>query len=197
MEIGEMFKVDFDEIDREAEKIESIVERAMEKVMNRCKASVLANEDMEEVASQMEKQLYDLKLHVINGMIDKGHDFCQKIYDKCMEVKEFANAAKTFAKYGIGIGFNDSFNLGDVYVPKRKTFRLESRRYYNHGCTDAATYEEMEDGIHAVCIDVTSCHSCWQVGHDSDHEYDYVGNVREIADIVKDRDYVDPEEEDA
>ena len=88
-------------------------------------------------------------------------------------------------------------NLGDVCVPVNRTFRFEAGKYYNHGCTDAAVYEEMKDGVNAVCVEVISCHSCWQVGHDSNHEYDYVGNVRRIADIVKDRDYIDPEEEEA
>ena len=91
----------------------------------------------------------------------------------------------------------ESFPFEERYVPKRNTFWLEARKSYNHGCKDAAMYEEVGDGIHAVCIEVVSCHSCWQVGHDSNHEYDYVGNVRRIADIVKDRDYIDPEEEEA
>ena len=63
---------------------------------------------------------------------------------------------------------------------------------FNHGCTDSLAEEVFlspsfwsEDGEEilnpvaiAIVVGVTSCSSCWQVGHDRDHSAGTVGGYR-------------------
>ena len=66
-------------------------------------------------------------------------------------------------------------------------YYLDAARFYNHGCNDSAVFEDNGDGT-ATCIQVSNCTSCWQVGHSDGHEYARIGEVRGVADILKDRD---------
>ncbi len=50
----------------------------------------------------------------------------------------------------------------------------------NHGCEDSATFRLLPDGRWEV-VDVTHCHSCWQVGHDNEHECAY--RIGDIVDV--------------
>jgi hypothetical protein len=61
----------------------------------------------------------------------------------------------------------------------KKLYYSNAAPRYNHGCQDSATWQDNGDGT-ATCLEATSCHSCWQVGHDYDHIYAEVGEVRPI-----------------
>lgn len=66
-------------------------------------------------------------------------------------------------------------------------YNLSSARFYNHGCNDSAVFEDSGDGT-ATCIQVSSCTSCWQCGHQDGHEYARTGDIRKVDDLLKDRD---------
>ena len=51
---------------------------------------------------------------------------------------------------------------------------------YNHGCMDVAV-ARYDGGTKWTVIEATSCHSCWQVGHDESHVFWSVGDVLELT----------------
>jgi hypothetical protein len=53
---------------------------------------------------------------------------------------------------------------------------IDGSQPFNHGCTDYAIVESNDDGQTGVVIETQSCHSCWQVGHDSEHTFAEVGD---------------------
>ena len=55
-----------------------------------------------------------------------------------------------------------------------RSITIEHGPVFNHGCTDFANVEVDGDDEGTVA-EVNSCHSCWQVGHDADHEFLAVG----------------------
>lgn len=59
---------------------------------------------------------------------------------------------------------------------EKKLYFLSASDRYNHGCTDSAVYRDNGDCT-ATCIEVNNCHSCWQVGHDRNHEYAVMGDT--------------------
>jgi hypothetical protein len=65
-----------------------------------------------------------------------------------------------------------------------KIYILDGATQYNHGCEDFAVYEST-DGITAVCTQASSCHSCWQVGHDADHVFATVGDVVPVTKLLE------------
>lgn len=64
-----------------------------------------------------------------------------------------------------------------------KNYFLNMAQFSNHGCEDTASFQST-DGITAVCTDSTSCHNCWQVGHDGDHCFFQVGDVVSVAELL-------------
>jgi hypothetical protein len=64
----------------------------------------------------------------------------------------------------------------------KKYYYSDASSRYNHGCSDWAKWQDNGDGT-ATCIEVNSCSSCWQVGHDQDHTYAVIGDIRKIEDI--------------
>jgi hypothetical protein len=53
---------------------------------------------------------------------------------------------------------------------------VDGSRSFDHGCLDYAVLRYLGDGK-AEVVEAQSCHSCWQVGHDSDHVFTSVGDV--------------------
>ena len=62
-------------------------------------------------------------------------------------------------------------------------FTTSAARHSNHGCSDAATWQDRGDGT-AICLHAVNCTSCWQVGHDNDHVYATAGEVCQIENLV-------------
>lgn len=50
---------------------------------------------------------------------------------------------------------------------------------YNHGCQDSAIAYYIGDGK-AKVLESTSCHSCWQVGHDQEHTFLTEGEIIDV-----------------
>ena len=66
-----------------------------------------------------------------------------------------------------------------------KYYILSPHRFYNHGCRDFAVYEDCGDGT-AICIEVESCeHNI----HEANHQYQKLGKVVDVKELVEDRDY--------
>ena len=63
---------------------------------------------------------------------------------------------------------SNNMNVGDLIAVDGATG--------NHGCTDYAIFR-YDGGGRMICIEVQSCHSCWQVGHDSDHVFARLGET--------------------
>lgn len=59
-------------------------------------------------------------------------------------------------------------------MDKGDKFVIDGSKGFNHGCRDYAIAEFQGDGV-ALIIEAQSCHSCWQVGHDSDHVFARIG----------------------
>ena len=53
----------------------------------------------------------------------------------------------------------------------------------NHGCRDYLVAAQLTETT-AMVVEVASCDSCWQVGHDIDHVFADVGDVIEVEGIV-------------
>ena len=67
----------------------------------------------------------------------------------------------------------------------KKYYTLSPQRYYNHGCTDYAVFQDCGDGK-AVCIEVESCtHRI----HEIDHQYARLGEIVDITELIANRDY--------
>lgn len=62
--------------------------------------------------------------------------------------------------------------------------RSLSPKGYNHGCADYAVFEYSAGDAVAVCIEATSCHECWQVGHDENHVYAVVGETLPVEELL-------------
>lgn len=71
-----------------------------------------------------------------------------------------------------------------------KRYILDAFPYYSHGCGDYAVFADNGDGT-ATCTVATSCHSCWQVGHDDSHTFYEVGEVVNVDDLLRDK-YLEP-----
>lgn len=66
-----------------------------------------------------------------------------------------------------------------------KYYILSPEKYYNHGCTDYAIFEDLGDGT-AVCVEVESCtHRI----HEIDHQYQKLGEIVDVQELIEDRDY--------
>lgn len=66
-----------------------------------------------------------------------------------------------------------------------KKYYLSPVRFYNHGCEDYAVFEDRGDGT-AVCVEVESCtHRI----HEIDHQYQKLGEIVDVAELIADRDY--------
>lgn len=61
------------------------------------------------------------------------------------------------------------------------TIQFSNAHLFDHDCRNYAVATDNGDGT-ATVIEVQNCTSCWQVGHDSDHEYMRVGQVVVISD---------------
>jgi hypothetical protein len=72
---------------------------------------------------------------------------------------------------------------------EKKIFYLDASPRYNHGCSDFAILEDNQDGTCTV-IEVMSCHNCWQVGHDQDHEYYRIGDILSTQEVLEHPDLV-------
>jgi len=72
---------------------------------------------------------------------------------------------------------------------EQEKFYLDGSHNYNHGCCDLAVLQNNFDGT-ATVIQVQSCHSCWQVGHNQDHKYMILGDIIPIPTILADPDYL-------
>lgn len=72
-----------------------------------------------------------------------------------------------------------------------RKYYLSAKRFYNHGCTDFAVFQDCEDGT-AVCIAVESCsHRI----HGLEHQYYILGEIVDIDVLISDRDYVQDDED--
>ena len=58
----------------------------------------------------------------------------------------------------------------------KRYFEVNGGEQFNHGCSDYAVYQDNGDGT-ATCVEVSSCASCWQVGHDDQHVFALIGDV--------------------
>jgi len=65
-----------------------------------------------------------------------------------------------------------------------REFHLNAASRFNHGCVDSAILSDIGNGT-CIVTDVMSCHSCWQVGHDANHEYMAIGDIFNISEILE------------
>lgn len=71
---------------------------------------------------------------------------------------------------------------------KENKVRISNRQAYNHGCTNEAYLVNNGDGTFTV-TDVTSCHSCHQVGHDAHYRYASIGDIWTEDELLTSNDY--------
>lgn len=75
--------------------------------------------------------------------------------------------------------------MSNIQVGSRVEY--DGSRGFNHGCRDWASLDVLavngNDSIDVVVIETSTCHSCWQVGHDRNHthEFSVVGDVFQLT----------------
>ncbi len=73
-----------------------------------------------------------------------------------------------------------------------RKYYMSAARFYDHGCTDYAVFEDLGNGT-AVCVEVESCsHRI----HGLEHQYYILGDIVDVDVLISDRDYVEQEDED-
>ena len=62
---------------------------------------------------------------------------------------------------------------------------FDGSRGFNHGCRDGADFVVLavhEDRVDVEVTGVSTCHSCWQVGHDQAHRHPW--SESEEGDVI-------------
>ncbi len=68
-------------------------------------------------------------------------------------------------------------------LPAGELIVYDGSKCHNHGCKDFAIIKSQGDGS-GVVIEGTSCHDCWQVGHDENRVFHQKGDVIDLTDMV-------------